>query len=148
MIESICFIHAHGVLHSDLRLDQWLLDDDMNARLSDFDGAAYTPRPELGLEGSSNTNLEKASHYLPRDPMLENNAKSDIFALGSSIYELVVGEAPYQGLDDFSIDDLYKQARFPDVENLPMGNIIMRCWQSRFENADEILHQAPISSEM
>jgi len=34
IIESVSFIH--GVRHSDLRLDQWLLDADLNARLSDF----------------------------------------------------------------------------------------------------------------
>ena len=52
MIEGISYLHVKGVRHSDLRLDQWLLDVDFNARLIDFNGSGYDPCPNLGLEGS------------------------------------------------------------------------------------------------
>ena len=42
MIEAVQFIHSKGVRHSDIRLNQWLLDSGMNARLSDSTHRAMT----------------------------------------------------------------------------------------------------------
>lgn len=77
-----------GVRHSDLRLDQWLLDNDMDARLSDFNGSGYNARAALGLEGSKALGHKESSYYLPRDPTTDNRNESDLFALGSVLYEL------------------------------------------------------------
>ena len=143
IIESIRFIHFKGVRHSDLRLDQWLLDIDMNARLSDFNGSGYDSNPALDLEGSESINLERASHFMPRDPMDDSTIKSDLFALGSVLYELVVGQYPYESLDDMIIESLYRQGRFPSVQGILFGKIILRCWTARFQSASDILRDGP-----
>ena len=39
MIESIAYVHSKGVRHADIRLDQWLLDDAFNVRISDFNAS-------------------------------------------------------------------------------------------------------------
>lgn len=140
IIESVAYIHDMGVRHSDLRLDQWLLDSDLNARLSDFNGSGYDARPSLDLEGSKAIGLEKSSHFLPRSPTPDNTVESDLFALGSVLYELVVGENPYQDLDDVTIEALYWQGKFPDVEGLPLGNAMIACWTTQVHSAHELLY--------
>ncbi|KAI9737338.1 MAG: hypothetical protein M1834_009492 [Cirrosporium novae-zelandiae] len=97
MIESIAFIHSMGIRHSDLRLDQWLLDTDLNARLSDFNRTRFNGKPDLKLKGFPVLGIEKASHYLPRGPEMDNTVESDLFALGSALYELVAGHETIRG---------------------------------------------------
>ena len=128
-----------GVRHSDLRLDQWLLDNDMDARLSDFNGSGYDARAALGLEGSKALGHEELSYYLPRDPTTDNRNESDLFALGSVLYKLVVGYRPYENLTDDVIKSLYKQGQFPSVEELLLGEIILGCWRGRFLSIKEVL---------
>ncbi|KOS48213.1 hypothetical protein ACN38_g802 [Penicillium nordicum] len=48
---------------------------------------------------------EEESHCLPRDYELPNTETSDIFALGSTLYELVTGKAPYSELNETASDD-------------------------------------------
>ena len=139
MIEGISYLHVKGVRHSDLRLDQWLLDVDFNARLIDFNGSGYDPCPNLGLEGSEAVGMERSSHYMPRDPSLDSTVASDLFALGSVLYELVVGENPYEGLNDDTIVTLFEQGQFPSVKGLLLGNIIIRSWKMQFVSADDLL---------
>lgn len=139
IIESVVFIHTMGVRHSDLRLDQWLLDADLNARLSDFNASGYDAKAALGLEGSKALGHEDPSHYLPRDPMTDNGVESDLFALGSVLYELVAGHRPYENLKDNTIQSMYEQGQFPNVEGLLLGEIILGCWKGRFLSAHHVL---------
>jgi serine/threonine protein kinase len=41
MVESIAYIHSKGVLHSDLRLEQWFVDARLDVRLGDFNAAGF-----------------------------------------------------------------------------------------------------------
>lgn len=139
IIESVDFIHAMGVRHSDLRLDQWLLDADLNARLSDFNASGYDAKAVLGLEGSKALGHEDPSHYLPRDPMIDNGIESDLFALGSVLYELLAEHKPYKDLEDDAIQSMYEQGQFPNTEGLLLGEIIQGCWNGRFTSAHQLL---------
>ena len=139
MIEAIIYIHAMGVTHSDLRLDQWLLDRVFDARLSDFNGSGYERNTALELEGCKPLGIEISSHYLPRDPMADNTVESDIFALGSSLYELVAGEKPYETLTNEKIEALFSQGTFPSIEKLLFGQVIMGCWKREYTSAKDVL---------
>ncbi|KAF2273469.1 kinase-like protein [Westerdykella ornata] len=110
MIESVAYIHSKGIRHSDLRLEQWLVDTDLNARLGDFDAAGFDDQPELGLKARRPSGLETWSHYLPRDPESGGSVYSDIFALGSSLYELSTGHQPYEAVDGERIQSLFESA--------------------------------------
>lgn len=152
ILEAVVVIHSFGVIHSDLALRQFFVDDDFNLRLGDFNSSQCTGYPALGYE--------KASHCLPRDYELPNTETSDIFALGSTLYELVAGRAPYSELNtiesndpdsikaqirrqhevvDFEIEDRYKKQRFPDVTEVRRGDIILGCWKGQFATAKEAL---------
>lgn len=152
ILEAIVVIHSFHVIHSDLALRQFLVDDNLNLRLGDFNSSQCPGHPALGYE--------KASHCLPRDYELPNTEASDIFALGSTLYELVVGRAPYSELNvaesddpdsikaqirrqyavvDFEIEERYKKLQFPDVRDVPLGDIILGCWKGQFASAKEVL---------
>lgn len=65
MVEGVEFVHGKGVRHSHIRLDQWLLDSGLNARLSDFNASGYDECHSLGLEGAKALGNENSSHFMP-----------------------------------------------------------------------------------
>ena len=159
IIEAVDTIHKHGVIHSDLALRQFLLDDDLNVRLGDFNASQYPGYSALGYE--------KAPYCLPRDYGAPNTITSDLFALGSTLYELMVGKAPYDELypiepdavlrdnnqstvwarigrrekADERIETLYSKQVFPDVSGIFGGEIILGCWKEEFSSAKEVLRR-------
>ncbi|PYI28639.1 kinase-like protein [Aspergillus indologenus CBS 114.80] len=158
IIEAVYLIHEHDIVHSDLALRQFFLDDNLNVRLGDFNSAQCPGHLALGYE--------KASHCLPRDYEAPNSVASDLFALASTLYELLAGKAPYSELYqtdpqnhahsgdhsvirariqheqqvDREIENLYKNQRFPDVNGLWGGSIILGCWKGTITTAEEALN--------
>lgn len=139
IVESAAYIHTMGVRHSDFRLDQWLLDENLNAQLSDFNASGYDRNVKLGLEGSEAIGAENPSHYMPRDNAHDSTVESDLFALGSTLYELVTGKAPYEGRSFESIEDLFRGGVFPSVDELPLSGLITGCWSKKVPSAKELL---------
>jgi serine/threonine protein kinase len=157
IIEGVVEIHRHDIIHSDLALRQFFLDDDLNVRLGDFNSSQFPGQPGLGYE--------KPSHCLPRDYEGLNTIMSDLFALGSTLYELVAGKAPYSELYPIEPDDVmqsrdhdvirarirreqqvdseietrYRNQVFPDVSCLFGAEIIWGCWEGTFSSAREAL---------
>jgi serine/threonine protein kinase len=139
MIESVVYIHSKGVRHSDLRLEQWLVDLNFNVRLSDFNAAGFDDQPDLGMKGRPAQGLEVASHCLPRDLEADNTVISDLFALGSTLYELLTREVPFEGQSDEFMELSFREGNFPSTEGLLLGEVIMGCWKQIFSSAEEVL---------
>jgi hypothetical protein len=130
------------VIHSDLALRQFFVDDELNIRLGDFSASQYPENPALGYE--------KATHCLPRDYAQPNTVLSDLFALGSTLFELVTGKAPYAELypaefqdiapsdiqiltraqqrraADAEVEKRFRNLQFPDVSHIFFG--VMLFW--------------------
>lgn len=142
-IKAIIFIHRKGVIHSDLSARQLLVDKRLNIRLSDFGGSS--------LHSSEAIVMEKASHFLPRSEESPNTVQSDLFALGSTIYEILQGKKPYDGKPDEEIQRLFALKIFPSLDAItsPQGRgIISKCWGCEYHCALEILEDIPPDSRL
>jgi serine/threonine protein kinase len=133
VIEAVVFIHSKSIIHSDLAARQFLLDANLHVHLSDFGFSSLNSGDVLGFEN--------ASHHMPRDIdcNMPSTTRSDLFALGSTLYEIMTGKPPYKGKSDDAITQLYCIGLFPDVADVLCGDIIMDCWQGRFTSALEVL---------
>ncbi|KAK5233221.1 hypothetical protein LTR47_005718 [Exophiala xenobiotica] len=138
MIQSVSYIHSKGVRHSDLRLDQWLVDEDGKARLSDFNASGYDEQPSLCLKKREAAGLESTGYYLPRSDDADSSVLTDLFALGSSLYELNTDERPYPDLDDSVVDHLSAKGHFPSTQGLVFGAEILACWHQKFFSAQDL----------
>jgi len=133
ILKAVARIHEFGVVHSDLALRQYLLDDKLDARLSDFCGSGYPEQRALAIEGFR--------HCLPRDFDQPSTKESDLFALGIALYELWFGQTPFSALNDLEIEARYLQGNFADVAGCPWGDVILRCCRREVSSADEVLSQ-------
>jgi serine/threonine protein kinase len=92
---SVHYAHQHGVLHRDLKPGNILLDDEGQPHLTDF-GLAKILEHEVGVSGSNDV-LGTPSYMSPEQAAgkLATRA-SDIYSLGTILYELLTGRPPFQ----------------------------------------------------
>ncbi len=127
--EALDFAHQCGVIHGDVNGFNVLLDRRLEAKLADFAGSS--------LDGSSLLIGVTASHERP-GPLL--CAEADIFALGSTLYELMNESRPYAGLSDTAIAQRYKRGEFAETESLGIvGGIIKKCWQGGYKECRQVV---------
>lgn len=129
--EALVFIHSNGVIHCDIHPNNFLLDEQLNARLCDFAGSLFG-----SLDGGA---MESTRFFLPRDWRDPPNIKSDLFALGSTMYYIMTGREPYEDLSDDEVTAKYERKEFPSVEVLKCGSAIKGCWTGDFKSAEDVL---------
>jgi serine/threonine protein kinase len=132
--EGLQFVHCHHIIHCDMKLRNLLLDAGLHLKLVDFSGSTW--------EGSRSYASEPTRCYLPRNCSEIPTRSTDLFALGSTIYEIFTGRAPYGELASDEVTRRYEAHIFPeDVNKLLCGDIIQRCWLGRFESA-QLVYEA------
>jgi serine/threonine protein kinase len=128
--EGVGLLHAHGVVHCDVSPSNFLLDAHMGLRIIDFSGSS--------IDGSWSSAFESARFCLPRSWEAPSTVLSDIFALGSTMYEILTGLAPYEELADEEVELLFRKQQFPAVDGVPGGEVILGCWCCKFESALDV----------
>jgi serine/threonine protein kinase len=128
--EAVAFIHSRGVIHCDIHTNNLLLDDNLDVKLSDFQGTYKD------LDGYA---MESTRFCLPREPTTTPNVTTDLFALGSSIYTIMTGFEPYLDLLDTEVEERYKKRQFPTVDGVIGGEVIQKCWVEAYVSATELL---------
>ncbi|MEE2777118.1 MAG: protein kinase [Acidobacteriota bacterium] len=95
--------HAHerGVVHRDLKPANVWLTDDGTAKLGDFDLALAADRTRLTSDGV----MVGTVAYMPPEQALGRtpDARSDLYALGATLYEMVTGQPPFAGDDPVGV---------------------------------------------
>ena len=94
---ALAFIQNHGIVHRDLRPENILVDARDHIKLVNFGVAAKT-----GARRITFTNLAQVvgvSEYISPEELngKRDDARSDIYALGVILYEMLTGRTPFQG---------------------------------------------------
>jgi len=92
--------HSHKIIHHDIKPSNFLLDHNNNLILADFGIARVTGNPNWPTLTSANKVLGTPGYMAPEVEAGErNDARSDIYALGIVVYEMLHGRdtsiAPY-----------------------------------------------------
>ena len=68
----------------------------------------------------------------------EKIKRTERFALGSLIYEVMTASQPFEELSEDEVQDHYSRGTFPDdVFSMAMGPYILGCWSLEFEKEME-----------
>jgi serine/threonine-protein kinase len=97
--DALVYLHAHGIHHHDVKPDNVVLAADGRPRLLDFGIAHLETARKLtvsGLSASIGTPDYMAPEQLRGRP---GDARADLFALGTMLYEMLTGRLPYVGAD-------------------------------------------------
>jgi eukaryotic-like serine/threonine-protein kinase len=101
--DALDYIHKNGVVHRDLKPENIMVDEHDNTKLIDF-GIA-------GHEGSRRLTFAKLSQVMGTPDYISpeqvkgkrGDGRSDIYALGVMLYEMLTGTTPFQGPNAFAI---------------------------------------------
>ena len=139
--EAVAYIHLRNVLHCDLNATNFLLDDDFNLLLCDFQGRLLHLDGSICIDGGVS---ENAKSRMPGKADDEADTKTDIFALGSTIYHIIQGHQPFPDFDTFD-DEIVIRSRFESREFPPLAcsmaglsEIIYRCWEGTYTSAKQV----------
>src|SRR5258705_13717140 len=91
------FAHQHGVLHRDVKPENLLLTTDGSTMVADF-GIAR-PWGEMSKLTQSGVVVGTPAYMSPEQAAGERalDARTDVYALGCVLYEMLAGEMPYSG---------------------------------------------------
>jgi serine/threonine-protein kinase len=95
---ALDYAHRHGVIHRDIKPENILLHDG-SALVADF-GIALAASKAGGTRMTETGMSLGTPHYMsPEQAMGEREitARSDVYALGAMLYEMLVGEPPFTG---------------------------------------------------
>lgn len=113
LTSAIAHAHENQIIHRDIKPQNILIDEDGNVKITDF-GIATT----LSETSFTKTNSVLGTvHYISPEQARGGTAtkKSDIYALGIVLYELLTGELPFSGESAVSIALKHLQSETPSV---------------------------------
>ncbi len=128
--EAVQLLHNHKLIHCDVKLSNFLVGQDLNLRIIDF---AFSVSMD-----SSSWSCESPRFYLPRPQNGCASVASDIFALGCTIYQIMTGKIPLEGIASDEVERLYNVANFQDLVGVPHEALIRKCFLCEIYSAQEV----------
>src|SRR5450631_490633 len=144
LLSALSYAHHLNVIHRDVKPANMMLTPQGVVKLMDFGIARFGQDSSLTMTG---TTLGSINYMSPEQVKGQTaDARSDLYSVGVSLYEMVTGQRPFQADSDFSIMTAHvKEAPKPPVELQPglppaLNEIILMAIAKepaqRFQSAD------------
>jgi len=123
--EAIEYLHSIGIIHRDLKPENVLLSADWHVKLTDFGTSKLlddTDKANPTARVRTNSFVGTAEYIAPE--MLSSHETcraSDLFALGSIVFQMLVGRPPFQAKTEYLTLEKVKAREFEydDDANVP-----------------------------
>ncbi|OBT45949.1 serine/threonine protein kinase [Pseudogymnoascus sp. WSF 3629] len=139
--EAVVHIHSKRVIHCDIQPTNLLLDETLHLKLSDFQGNYLSETGEVILEGGS---AEPCRFFCPRDDPFHADVKTDLFALGCTVYFIMMGYCVFPDIVDGEegwhdrVRSRFENAEFPR-DSHACSAVTAKCWELKYISAIEVL---------
>lgn len=143
-LDALSYAHKQGIIHRDIKPANMMLTPQGVVKLMDFGIARSGEDRTLTQTG---TTMGSLSYMSPEQVKGETtDARSDLYSVGVSLYEMVTGQRPFQSGSDYSImaahvretpkTPLELQPGLPAALNEIIMMAIAKDPASRFQSAD------------
>jgi serine/threonine protein kinase/HPt (histidine-containing phosphotransfer) domain-containing protein len=153
-LQALAEAHSHGIVHRDLKPENIMIEapgtDRELVRICDFGLAKFTSSLAQGLPDITGCAVIGTPHYMPPEQVLGEaiDARSDIYALGCVLYELISGARLFPGREMAFV--LMAQARekpaklsthleVPPKLDALLERMLAKKKEDRFQSAAEVL---------
>jgi serine/threonine-protein kinase len=159
--EALGYAHANGIIHRDVKPENILLQGG-HALVADFGIARLAERDGEKLTKTGMA-VGTAAYMSPEQAAGEpTDARSDIYALGCVLYEMLVGQPPFMGANAMAIMSQHSLATLPEIRvmrhSVPeeLESVIRRAMEKsapdRFQTMDDfrraVLGEIPSTSTL
>ena len=128
---ALDYAHRRGVVHRDIKPDNILFDEDGNVALTDFGIATARFHARLTAAGRA----MGTPHYMSPEQAMGKlvDGRSDLYALGLLLYEMLLGQPPFDGEDAYAVGykHVHETPAAPDQADtrIPsaLSAIVMKC---------------------
>ncbi|MFD1429936.1 Stk1 family PASTA domain-containing Ser/Thr kinase [Lacticaseibacillus mingshuiensis] len=150
ILSGVQLAHDHNIIHRDLKPQNILIDEDGNAKITDF-GIAVA----LSDNSMTQTNsLLGSVHYLSPEQARGGmpTKQSDIYALGIILFEMLTGTVPFEGDSAVSIALKHFQEDMPAVRDFDpripqaLENVVLKATAK--EPADRYTSAAAMADDL
>ncbi|SRR5258708_5141783 len=143
--EGLAYCHQQGVIHRDVKPDNILVTDHGQPVIIDFGLALTTSRPGAGKAAGT-------PDYMAPEQFQgqQGDARTDIYALGITLFEMLVGVAPFTGPDPVEVMSKHLYAAIPRLDKVKpelspqVATVVAKCLQrdpdQRYGNVHELLN--------
>ena len=101
--KALDHIHSHGVIHRDLKPENIMVDEHDNIKIIDFGISANSGARRITFAKLTDT-MGTPDYISPEQVQGgRGDARSDVYALGVMLYEMLTGSVPFTGSNPFVI---------------------------------------------
>ncbi|HEY3928421.1 MAG TPA: serine/threonine-protein kinase [Candidatus Koribacter sp.] len=118
VLSALSYAHSKGIIHRDIKPANMMLTPDGTIKLMDFGIARSKGETSMTMVGTTLGSLYYMSpEQVKGEPI---DGRSDLYALGISLYEMVTGHKPFETGTDYSIMAAHlKEPPKPPIEIRP-----------------------------
>ncbi len=156
LTSALSYAHARGMVHRDVKPANIMFNEHGQAILTDFGIARLSEGAQLTQEGAT---IGTPTYFAPEQAVGKPvDARSDLYALGIILYEMLAGTPPYNDENSVSIILKHLNAPIPSVsERMSMNDVELDHFifkalakepKDRFQTAEEFAaHLTPLLSK-
>lgn len=129
---GLAFLHENGVIHGDIGCQNVLIIVNGHAKICDFAGS------KIGQKDALVAYEVRSQH--PRYAGQQPSIASEIFAIGSLLFEIWTSKPPYAAEPDLIVEERFRSGEFPidSISNTIVKEIIQKCWLGAYQTVSEV----------
>ncbi|ROT35421.1 kinase-like protein [Sodiomyces alkalinus F11] len=132
--QGVHLLQTLSIIHCDIGPHNFLLDADLNLKISDFSGSSLHASGTNTRPGTRYTGPD--SYWTAKRPPTPDD---DFFGLGSTIYFIITGTAPFEEIPSHEVDRRYQAREFPELTGIQCADVIAKCWHREIRSAQEVV---------